>query len=118
MSDDAGPRIRFCDEYETLMSEFVRALSVWTRLSCLPKELSHSNTPSDSPVTDLVYVLVQPHSPARPAKAELVRSRESYAAAMWALRMHSRNCLLCEETLRVEVNGEVAAPVRLNSSCC
>jgi hypothetical protein len=118
MSDDAGPRIRFCDEYEKLMSEFVRALSAWTQLSCLPEAPSRSNTPSDSPDTDLAFVLVKPHGPARPAKAEVVRSHESYAAAMWALRMHSRNCLLCEETLRVEVNGEVAAPVRLNSSCC
>jgi hypothetical protein len=52
------------------------------------------------------------------AKAELARCRGSYIAAMWALRIHSRTCLLCQETLRVHVNGNTALPARLSPSRC
>ena len=112
MSENAGLEVRFCDEYENLMSEFVRALSVWTQLSCFQEDPQ----PSKSPLrADLSRA---PSAPTNLAQAELVRSGEGYAAALWALRMHSRNCLLCEETLRVQVNGDIATTAKLNPSCC
>jgi hypothetical protein len=93
MSTEAGSGIRFCDEYESLMSEFLRALSTWTQLRCLQEGPALSSSRS-VPVNSIL------------AQAELPRSHASYAAALWALRLHSRSCLLCAEKLRM-VNGEV-----------
>ncbi len=103
MSDE-GPRVRFCDEYEFLMAEFLRALSAWAQLRCFQKDPDPSDIPAHASTATLT-------------EAELARSCGSYVAAMWALRMHSRDCLLCEETLRVRVNG-TAIPARLGTSCC
>jgi hypothetical protein len=110
MSDDAGPRVRFCDEYENLMDEFVRALSAWTQLRCFQEDPPPSNIPSHQFPAKL--------APGNLPKVELARCCGSYIAAMWALRMHSRTCLLCQETLRVQVNGDAAPPARLSPSCC
>jgi len=115
MSYDADPRVRFCDEYEKLMDEFVRALSAWTQMHCFQDDPS----PSDIPSHQLPASLAHTHrSSGNLAKAELARSSGSYIAAMWALRMHSRACLLCQETLRVQVNGNAAPPARFSPSCC
>lgn len=110
MSDDAGPRVRFCDEYENLMDEFVRALSAWTQLRCFQEDPPPSNIPSHQFPARL--------APGNLAKAELARCCGSYIAAMWALRMHSRTCLLCQETLRVQINGNAAPPARFSPSRC
>jgi len=110
MSDDAGPRVRFCDVYENLMAGFLRALSAWTQLHSFQEAPSPSNVTAGQSPANLV--------PTDLANAELARTCGSYIAAMWTLRMHSRTCLLCQETLRVEVNGAVAPPTRLSPSRC
>ena len=110
MSNDAGPRVRFCDGYEYLMAEFLRALSAWTQLHCFQEDPPLSNIPSQQFPADLAATKL--------AKTELTRSCGSYIAAMWALRMHSRTCLLCQETLRVQVNGSAAPLARLSPSRC
>jgi len=97
MNADAGPGIRFCDEYERLMSDFLRALSAWTQMRSFQR--SPGSPSSEHPVCVI--------SPC--AEAELARSHGGYTASLWALRLHSRSCLLCAETLRV-VNGEATKP--------
>jgi hypothetical protein len=102
MIADARPGIRFCDEYESLMSEFLRSLSAWTQLRCF--EQAHV-TINSAPVA------------APCAEVELARSRGSYVATLWALRKHSRNCLQCAETLRV-VNGGATPTSIFRASYC
>src|SRR5262249_11797904 len=104
MSPDAGPGIRFCDEYEHLMSEFLRTLSTWAQFRCF-----HETPPLS---TDQPAPVNQPF-----AEVELARSRGSYAATLWALRLHSRSCLLCAETLRI-VNGEAMGPSTFRTTNC
>jgi hypothetical protein len=94
MSEKATSGIRFCDEYEELLDEFLKALAAFSQLQGFPDPQETTNTPAD---------------------LELARSDRTYAAALWALRMHSRNCVLCEETLRVHVNRRNASAAALGA---
>jgi hypothetical protein len=105
MNTETGPGIRFCDEYEWLMSEFLRTLSAWTQLRSFRHDSASASSAQPASVSSSL------------AQAELARSHGSYAAAWWALRLHSRSCLLCAETLRA-VNGEVSRPFALRASRC
>jgi hypothetical protein len=94
MNDNARPRIRFCDEYEELLNEFLKALAAWSRLRGPDERFRSAH-----------------------ASAEMARGCQNYVAALWALRMHSRKCVICEETLRMHVNRDVAPLARLDVGC-
>jgi hypothetical protein len=99
MSENATSGIRFCDEYEELLDEFLKALAAFSQLQGFPD-------PQET-------IMETTHTP---ADLELARSDRTYAAALWALRTHSRNCVLCEETLRVQVNRRNASAAALGAS--
>lgn len=92
MKVNAPDEIRFCDEYERLLEEFLHALARW-------KQVAGSD------------------SGAEPAKErseiELIPATQGYVGALVALQGHSRRCSLCEKTLRVHVNvPDIEAPQR------
>jgi hypothetical protein len=89
-------RIQFCDEYEKLLEEFLRALATWNQLRAFG---SQGETLEETR-----------------AAVELTRVGPRYAAAAFALRRHSRECLVCEETLRVQVNRGGASAATLPAS--
>ena len=95
MKENATPRIRFCDEYEALMEEFIKVLAVWSQLRVFEGTAESAETLAD---------------------VEVARADRRYSAALWALRMHSRECVLCEETLRVHVNGGGAPAATFGAS--
>jgi hypothetical protein len=84
---NASHRIRFCDEYELLLEEFLKALAAWSQMRCFHEQCD---------ATDSF------------AHSELARSCRNYVAALWALRMHSRHCVVCEEMLRIHINQDTA----------
>jgi hypothetical protein len=79
MNENAPGRIRFCNEYEELLKEFLRAWMRW----------KHGH---------------QPGSAETRGKMELLLAERGYIEALAALQVHSRECVLCEEKLRVYVN--------------
>lgn len=100
----AGPGIRFCDEYETLMVEFLRSLSAWSQLRGFEQTQSSRTRPPAITIT--------------PAEGQRNGSSDSYLAALWALRQHSRHCVFCEQTLRVYVNGGIGPTAGLTANPC
>jgi hypothetical protein len=95
MKQNAACRIQFCDEYEELLGEFLRALAAWSQSREFRSQAGSAETRED---------------------ARASRADQKYAAAVWALRMHSRNCVMCEETLRLHVNGGSAPAATLGAS--
>ena len=77
-----GP-IRFCDEYEQLLEEFLHALTAW-------KQVCGSDRPEWPMETR--------------GKIEMLLAEREYIQALSALQVHSRECMRCEEKLRVYVN--------------
>ena len=74
-----------CAEYEQLLDKCLDALTRWTRLHGFDDCPGSMGTPLDS---------------------EVWRAERNYAAAFSALHQHSRcGCLVCEDGLRVHVNG-------------
>jgi hypothetical protein len=95
MKENATPRIRFCDEYEALIEEFIKVLAVWSQLRVFEGTAESAETLAD---------------------VEVARADRRYSAALWALRLHSRECVLCEETLRDHVNGGGAPAATFGAS--
>jgi hypothetical protein len=79
----APGQIRFCDEYERLLEEFLQSLRKW-------KQAEES---------DRAKVRAEGS-----AERNLMAVRREYVWALIALQGHSRECLLCEETLRAHIN--------------
>jgi hypothetical protein len=92
----ASPRIQFCDEYEELLTEFLKGLATCCQLRDLNEQLDSANAL---------------------ANTELARGGKNYVAALWALRMHSRKCLACQETLRLYLNRDTPPMAKLKASC-
>jgi hypothetical protein len=85
MNEDTRLGIRFCDEYEALLGEFLKTLAALSQLqSFFPHPMQGQRTVAD---------------------IEVGRTHHRYAAAVLAVRSHTRECLICKETLRVRVNG-------------
>jgi len=77
--------VQSCAEYEQLFNKCLGALTGWTRLHGFDD---------------------CPGSMGAPLDIEVWRARRNYAAAFSALHQHSRcGCLVCEDWLRVHVNG-------------
>lgn len=77
--------VQSCAEYEQLFNKFLDALARWTRLHGFDDSPGSKGTPLDS---------------------EVWRAERNYAATFSALHQHSRcGCLVCEDGLRVQVNG-------------
>jgi hypothetical protein len=77
--------VQSCAEYEQLFNKYLEALTRWTRLHGFDDCPSSVGTPLD---------------------IEVWRAKRNYAAAFSALHQHSRcGCLVCEDWLRVHVNG-------------
>ena len=77
--------VQSCAEYEHLFDKCLDALTRWTRLYGFDDCPGSMGTPLDS---------------------EVWRAQRNYAAAFSALHQHSRcGCLVCEDGLRVHVNG-------------
>ena len=77
--------VQSCAEYEQLFNKCLDALTRWTRLHGFDDCPGSMGTPLDS---------------------EVWRAERNYAAAFSALHQHSRcGCLVCEDGLRVHVNG-------------
>jgi hypothetical protein len=79
MNENAPGQIRFCDEYEGLLEEFLQALMRWKQVH-------------------------RPGSAEAPGKIERLLAERGYIGALARLQAHSRECVLCEETLRVYMN--------------
>jgi hypothetical protein len=91
----ATARMQFCDEYEELLGEFLKVLAAWSQLR---EFRSQDGGAAETPEAE-----------------ELFRADRSYVAALWALRMHSQKCVICSETLRVQMNGGGAPAARLSA---
>jgi hypothetical protein len=77
--------VQSCAEYEPLFNKCLDALTQWTRVHGFDDCPGSMGTPLDS---------------------EVWRAERNYAAAFSALHQHSRcGCLVCEDGLRVHVNG-------------
>jgi hypothetical protein len=77
--------VQSCAEYEQLFNKCLDALTRWTGLHGFDD---------------------CPHSMGTPLDIEVWRAERNYAAAFSALHQHSRcGCLVCEDGLRVNVNG-------------
>jgi hypothetical protein len=77
--------VQSCAEYEELLNNFLDALARWTRLHDFDDCPGSMGTPLDS---------------------EVWRAERYYAATFSALHQHSRcGCLVCEDGLRVQLNG-------------
>jgi hypothetical protein len=77
--------VQSCAEYEELFNKFLDALARWTRLHDFDDCPGSMGTPLDS---------------------EVWRAERNYAATFSALHQHSRcGCLVCEDGLRVQLNG-------------
>jgi hypothetical protein len=92
----AEPRVQLCDEYEVLLTEFLKVLTTWSQL----REFGNEGVGSTG----------------TPEPAALFRADRRYVAALWALRMHERTCAICGETLRVQAQQGVARPARISMS--
>jgi len=103
MNENVTSSIRFCDEYEELLEEFLKALAAFSQLQDFRE---HQATSLDTPVKTMDTL----------ADMELARTDRTYAAALGALRMHSRTCVLCEETLRLQVNRRNASAAALGAN--
>ncbi len=77
-------RIRFCDEYEGLLEQFLQALVTW-------KQVRSLNGVAASKAE---------------GKMELLLTEREYIGSLSALWSHSQECGLCEEILRVQVNAK------------
>lgn len=84
MKENEPGRIRLCDEYEELLEQFLQAL---TRLKQM-RDLNAGVAPGEAE-----------------GKIELLLREQEYLGTLSALRSHSQECVLCEETLRVYVNA-------------
>ena len=82
MKVNAPGQIRFCDEYERLLGEFLRSLTKWKQVE------SDRSVGEEGPPTEIEFIL----------------AKQEYVWALVALQGHSRECLLCEETLRAHIN--------------
>jgi hypothetical protein len=78
------PQVQLCDEYQTLLREFLKALATWTQLREFSSEGGSTGTP-------------QP--------AALFRADRRYVAALWAVRIHERTCMICGETFRCQAHA-------------
>lgn len=77
--------VQSCAEYEQLFNNFLDALARWTRLHGFDDCPGSMGTPLDS---------------------EVWRAERTYATTFSALHQHLRcGCLVCEDGLRVQVNG-------------
>jgi len=83
MKVNAPGQIRFCDEYERLLGEFLQSLTKWKQAESLERLAEDAQ-----PLTEIEYML----------------AKQDYVWALVALQGHSRECLLCEETLRAHIN--------------
>jgi hypothetical protein len=92
MNENTTWRIRFCDEYEALWGEFLKIVAAWTQFH----GLFSRQTEAEGTIADI----------------ELARIDYQYATALWALLAHTRRCVICKETLRVQVNGGERATER------
>ena len=92
----AEPRVQLCDEYEGLLTEFLKVLTTWSQL----REFRN----------------VSVGSTGTPEPAALFRADRRYVVALWALRMHERTCAICGETLRVQAQQDVARAARISVS--
>jgi hypothetical protein len=88
MDEKREANIQFCDDYEALFHKCLETLTRWNELRGFDAEFESTGMRAD---------------------AEMRRAEQRYVAAFSALRAHARNCVLCEETLRVHVNGGAAA---------
>lgn len=84
MSENLAANVQFCDEYEDLFHMCLEALTRWTQLRGLDD---------------------RPGSAGTSANSEVRHAEQRYVMAFSALRMHSRKCIFCEETLRTHVNA-------------
>ncbi len=84
MAEKPATEIRFCDEYEDLLHQCLHALTQWIQLRAFED---------------------RPDSAGTRAKSEAQHAKRGYVAAFSALREHSRDCILCEEKLRVHANS-------------
>ncbi len=93
MNENALGQIRFCDEYEELLEEFLQALMKWKQFD-------------------------PPGSTEAPGKIELLLAGRGHVGALAALQAHSRECVLCEEKLRgyVNVNDSSSSAATSNMS--
>ena len=89
MNDRQEANIQFCDDYEELFQKCLEALTRWNEL----RDFDAQFEPLEMR-----------------ANVETRRAEERYLSAFSALREHARRCGLCEETLRVQVNGGETAP--------
>ena len=83
MKVNAPGQIRFCDEYERLLGEFLQSLTKWKQVE------SHDRSVREEE---------------QPAEIEFILAKQEYVWALVALQGHSRECPLCEETLRAHIN--------------
>jgi hypothetical protein len=81
MKVNAPGQIRFCDEYERLLEEFLLSLGKWKQVEA----------------SDRAKVQAE-------GSSEMMAARREYVWALVALQGHSRECSLCEETLRARIN--------------
>lgn len=83
MKENVLGQIRFCDEYERLLEEFLQSLTKW-------KECQGNEGRARTAKTT--------------AEIELMLSKQEYVRRLIALQGHSRKCSVCEETLRAQIN--------------
>jgi hypothetical protein len=88
--------VQRCDEYEALLTEFLKVLTTWSQL----REFDNEDV----------------RSRGTPGPAALFRADRRYVAALWALRMHERTCAICGETLRVQARRADARAARISVS--
>ena len=92
MNVNAPGQIRFCDEYERLLEEFLHSLTKWKQAERSDRSKGHAER----------YAVGHAQGP---AEIELIVAQREYVWALVELQEHSRECLLCEETLRAHVNA-------------